>query len=663
MTTEQTTTRPTTDEVGIAPPTTYEVHIVHDARIPTAQPGVTLGANVYLPVTDVPVPAVVTILHNQKDGIAGIGGAPYLEYFASRGFASVLVDRLGTGTSDGRERPAFDPADGDDGVAVVEWAARQEWCTGRVGMWGLSYGAINTLRTASRRPKALKAIVPIMGMLDPERDFVHPHGARGALSYFGLAGVWNLFIQLQPLLAADASGAATRRWEERLAQFDPWLMDAWRLPPGDPRWRERVIDARNIDVPALCVAGWHDVFLAGTVRAYEQITATKRLVVGPWMHELPNEAPREPVDIVALACDWWRRWLVAAPPVAAVDGFGAIEEPAAVYLRGKRPGWVELPAWPPPAKPLRLLASAGGLLRADDDPDGGVGGDEAGGQVVGWTADRTVGALSGLGTIPVAGFGFPLDQHDDDSRALSFTTDPLADGLTLAGTATVHLVLGDGTTATRCVAKLADVDPDGRSTLIAVGIAALPAAPAPGEPVPVVLDPLGYEIAAGHRLRLVLADGDLPRLWPSPPGTHLQVRLGATRVELPVVSPTRARDALPRPAQGPAPFGDGHAERTWRIERDYATGAVTVTVGDAAAASLELAGEQLRLERAVDICLHVAGSSGPATLHGRGRLAVSTAAGHHTVVTVHTQVDEHAVSADAEVLVDDAPVVTRRWSG
>ena len=226
-------------------------------------------------------------------------------------------------------------------------------------MWGLSYGAINTLRTASRRPPALRAIVPIMGMLDPERDFVHPIGERGALSYFGLAGVWNLFIQLQPPILADPTGVATRRWEERVRLFEPWLMDAWRLPPGDARWRDRVIDASAIEVPALCVAGWHDVFLDGTIRAYAQIPGPKRLVVGPWMHELPNESPREPVDVIELACDWWRRWLSdpAAEPTT-VD-----EEPAVVHLGGGRGGWAEFPNWPPAAKPMALTTTADGGLR------------------------------------------------------------------------------------------------------------------------------------------------------------------------------------------------------------------------------------------------------------------------------------------------------------
>jgi putative CocE/NonD family hydrolase len=644
-----------TTEHSIARQSTYRVRLVHDARIPTAEPGVTLGANLFLPVTDEPVPAVVTILHNAKDGIAGIGGAPYLEYFASRGFASVLVDRLGTGTSDGRERPAFDPGDGDDGVAVVEWTGAQDWCTGRVGMWGLSYGAINTLRTASRRPPALKAIVPIMGMLDPERDFVHPVGERGAMSYFGLAGVWNLFIQLQPAIGADPTGAATRRWEERVRLFDPWLMEAWRLRPGDPRWRERVIDAAAIEVPALCVAGWHDVFLDGTMRAYEQIRAPKRLVVGPWMHELPNESPREPVDIIELACDWWRRWLVDESVESTVE---AGEEPSVVHLGGARSSWAEFPTWPPPVTRLVLTTTAEGGLH-----EGAPAGVPP--RLLRWAADRTVGALSGLGTIPLAGFGFPLDQHDDDSRSLSFTTEPLPDGLVIAGTATAEVVVGARTTATRCVAKLSDVDPYGRSTLIAVGVAAVPVAPATAEPVTVTLNPAGYDVAPGHRLRLVLSDSDLPRLWPAGPAAHLEIAVGglaATRVDVPVAEPTARVDGLLRPADLPQPFAGEPPSRTWRIERDHATGAVTVTIGDAAAASLSFADEDLRLERQVEITLHVAGDEGPASLTGSGRLAVTDAAGRRTVVTARTRVDEEAVTAAGEVHVDGALLVSRRWS-
>jgi putative CocE/NonD family hydrolase len=655
--------------------------MVHDARIPTRDPGVTLGANLFLPVTSTPVPALVTILHNSKDGIAGIGGAPYLEYFAARGYASVLVDRLGTGSSDGVERPAFDPGDGDDGVAAVQWAAAQPWCNGNVGMWGLSYGAINTLRTASRRPPALKAIVPIMGMLDPERDFVHPCGERGAMSYFGLAGVWNLFIQLQPSIADRASPEATRRWEQRVRDFEPWLMDAWRHGPGDPRWRSRVIDASNIEVPSFCIAGWHDVFLAGTVRAYEQIRAPKRLLIGPWMHELPNESPREPVDAIRLACDWWQRWLVDEP---AHTGDPAGQEPAVIHLGGASPSWVTFTTWPPAGPSLTLAATADGALRRVENtvetgtpdtrtpdtgtPDTGTPDMRAPARFIRWASDRTVGALSGLGSIPLAGFGFPLDQHEDDSRSLTFTTEPLTEPLVLAGTATVELVVGSHTTARRCVAKLADVDARGTSTLVAVGVAKLPAEPPVGRTVAVELNPAGHEVMPGHRLRLVLSDSDLPRLWPGAPGARLDIGVqsseasAATRVVVPVCEPTDRAVSLPGPADLPRPFSGSPPTRTWRITRDHATGAVSVTVGDAAAASLTVAADEIHLERAVEVTVRVSGEPSQVYLTGTGRLTITDHTGDRTVVTAQTHVHEDSVAASGQVVVNDAVVVARKWS-
>ena len=72
-------------------------------------------------------------------------------------------------------------------------------------MWGLSYGAITALRTAARRPAALRAIVPVMGMLDPAQDFVHPAGRGGlaALTHWSLV---TLLSQLMPPLHRDADG-------------------------------------------------------------------------------------------------------------------------------------------------------------------------------------------------------------------------------------------------------------------------------------------------------------------------------------------------------------------------------------------------------------------------------------------------------------------------
>src|SRR5258705_6516112 len=134
-------------------------------------------------------------------------------------------------------RPPFDPGEGDDGVAAVKWAAGQSWCDGSVGLWGFSYGALLALRTATCHPAPLGAVVSVMGMLDPERDFVHPGGAAGCLTSFGMWGSSTLVNLLLPPLGADRHRPdERRRWLDRAERAEPYLLDLVRHGPGDPIW-------------------------------------------------------------------------------------------------------------------------------------------------------------------------------------------------------------------------------------------------------------------------------------------------------------------------------------------------------------------------------------------------------------------------------------------
>src|SRR5262245_51478485 len=117
------------------------IRVVDDVRIP-AGGSFSLSGTLYLPPGAGPFPALVTVVPYRKDAASGVFYGPVLRWFARRGYAGLLVDFRGTGSSDGRQRPPFDPAEADDGVAAVEWAAGQPWSSGRVGMWGHSYGAI-----------------------------------------------------------------------------------------------------------------------------------------------------------------------------------------------------------------------------------------------------------------------------------------------------------------------------------------------------------------------------------------------------------------------------------------------------------------------------------------------------------------------------------------
>ncbi|BCJ68845.1 CocE/NonD family hydrolase [Polymorphospora rubra] len=645
------------------PPARHGVRVVRDVRIPTDDPAVTLAGDLFLPEGAGPVPALVSVLPYRKDGLGGIGGWASYHWFAQRGYASLLVDFRGTGSSDGEPRPPFDPAEADDGVRAVGWAAAQPWCDGAVGMWGVSYGAVMSLRTAARRPPALRAIIPVLGMIDPEYDFVHPHGARGCLGSLGMWGLSTLLSQLLPPLHGHDTVAEQRRWRRRLEHAEPYLLDLHRHGPGDPVWRERAVDPAPVEVPAFCVAGWRDLFCDGSVRAFEQLSGPKKLLAGPWMHTPPHESPFEPVDFHTLALRWWDRWL------RGVDTATGDEPAATVFVQGPPgragngttgdgatgpagPGWRAYESWPPPAKELALAGTADGGLcpAADDGPDADAG------QVVGTVrADPTVGALSGLWGIPTTGFGLPLDQHDDDMRALAFTGDPLAAPVLVAGRPVVTVEVAG--TPGDLVVKLTDVDPDGRSTLITAGRVSNP----PPGPVRVVLVPTAYRLPAGHRLRVVVAGTDFPRHWP---GAPTETRLTRLSLALPVVSETEGTPATP-PVPGPPPAGAAslHLRGTprWDVTRDLIRDGVTITLGE------DVAAYAPQREHVLEVDTTVAATAQrhhPAAAHLR---ATSTATarmstGETVVVEVGVHVTADSAAATGRVTVDGVESFARRWT-
>jgi hypothetical protein len=623
----------------------YEVEVVRDVRIPTGEPGVTLAADLFLPVGAGPVPALVTLLPYLKDGAAGIGGWYANHWFAARGYACLLVDFRGVGGSDGDQRPPFDAAEADDGVAAVEWAAGQPWCDGAVGMWGVSYGAITALRTAARQPAALRAVVPVMGMLDPEQDFVHPAG-RGGLAALTQWSLVTLLSQLMPPLHRDADGRWMQRWQRRLHDTEPWLLDLHRHGPGDPVWRDRVIHPESITAATLCVGGWRDLFCAGTVRAYSRIRAPKALLMGPWMHTVPDESPFEAIDFLATALRWWDRWLTA-DTAEAVDLAGSDGRDAAVtvHIQGDRPAWLSLPAWPPPTETVRVTGTdlrPGPVVRADDP---------------------TVGALSGLWCVSTAGQGLPLDQHDDDMRSVRLTAAPLAAPLAVVGTVFVTVPFAPGSVPSRLVVKLTDVDESGSSTMVTTGTAT--AASHGAAPWRVALIPTAYRFAVGHRLRLVLAGGDFPRLWPDPsavPCPDLDVHQdGGLCLELPVLADgTGEERPQPAPRRDPLPESLAlHSRPSWAISRDLLDDAVTVTVGTTATAYTPQHEYLLTTENELTATVARSAPAG-ARMHGVSTATVVGA--ERIVVRADLHVTAAGVTAAGTISVDGIETVTRRWS-
>src|SRR5262249_25595757 len=116
------------------PPDGRDVRLLHDQRVPTRD-GITLSADVYLPLSGGPRPTIVQWTPYESTRERSIAWGVW---FARRGYAAVVVDCRGRYESGG-DFVAWE-LDGVDAHDTLTWAAEQQWCNGRIGTWGRSYG-------------------------------------------------------------------------------------------------------------------------------------------------------------------------------------------------------------------------------------------------------------------------------------------------------------------------------------------------------------------------------------------------------------------------------------------------------------------------------------------------------------------------------------------
>jgi putative CocE/NonD family hydrolase len=620
------------------------IMVDRDVRIPTDDPEVTLSAVVYRPVGTDAVPALVSVYPYRSDAWIHEYMRPYMEWFAQRGYASVLVDLLGTGGSDGVLRPFHDPSEADDGVWSVRWAAAQEWCTGSVGMWGLSFGGFMTMATAQRNPAELKAIMPVMNSLDPERETMHPQGARGGLQPLVQWGLQQLTYQLLPPMLDHEDPAQQRRWHERISH-DPALMDLAVHGPGHPIWKERVLHPESITTPAYCVGGWRDSFQWSIPRAYELMQGPKRLMMGPWGHVIPQSSPFLAIDFREMALRWWDYWL------RGVENGVMEEPPVVVYVQGAEPEWCSLSSWPPAVSSELSVSSSdeGGLLY-----DGGNG---SSGAMV-YNPDPRIGPYSGIQCIGASSrLVLPLDQHQDDMRSCTLTTDAFAEDVVICGlpefTIQIDGIEPEQSIVERVVVRLTDVDPSGRSMMITTCLAT---SVVTQERCSLLFWPTAYRLAAGHRLRVVVSDSAFP--WLVPLAEPQPFRVVDVTLRVPMLGDDDARSIDVALAHEPL-SGLTHAESNWAIEEEPnldGLGFRTSSRRDYTTPQ----GHQIR-EDARSGAYVSRGAPQDVVYRGEQSIVATMRSGEKVVVTASVNTTHGVMIADADVTIGNVRAFSNQW--
>ena len=576
-------------EVGQLPRRVREI----DHTVIRLKDGCGLAARMWLPVDaeDDPVPAILEYLpYRKRDGTAARDEVVH-PYLAGHGYACVRVDIRGNGESEGLMEDEYTPQELADGKEVIEWIAEQPWCSGAVGMMGISWGGFNSLQIAALKPKPLKAIVTACSTDDRYADDIHYMG--GCLLNDNLT--WSsqmLGYSSRPPDPALVGEDWKKLWIARLEAM-PLLAANWlQHQRRDAFWEHGSIceNYRAITAAVFAVGGWADAYSNAVPRLLDGLRSPALGLVGPWVHKYPHIGyPGPAINFLQEILRWWDHWLKDQPS-------GIMDEPQyrAFMLDSVRPAtdyqqwpgrWISEPCWPAPSARDGLLYLSGKHLASEP---------ASAEEELTLRSPLTTGAQCGSFCPGMRlAHEHPGDQRSDDAGSLVFDTGPLESRTEIFGAPVVEVEVVSDRPVAQLVARLCDVHPDGASTRVTYMPLNLthrdshadPTPLEPGKPtkVRIQLNDVAYAFPAGNRIRLALSSAYWPMVWPSPYAATLRIRTANSRLLLPLRQPREEPlISLGEPEGAPGLRKTDLRPPSGRrvIEQDAASGRVTLRTYD-----------------------------------------------------------------------------------
>ena len=265
--------------------------------------GITLSADVYLPLGGQGLPTIVqwTPYESTRERFISWG-----VWFASRGYAAVVVDVRGRYESEG----VFTAwtHDGRDAYDTVTWAADQQWSNGRIGTWGRSYGGLVQWQLAHLGHPNVRCIAPQVIHDDYFWDGYWTGGAFQLALTLGAAALWTSAMGL-------ITGPSARDvvLNDRVFGHLPLIeldevtigrkVDYWRLwwehQVNDEYWQQFRHRPEKVDVPIFQQGGWFDPYSGSHLRCFAAIgdRVPNRVLMGPWSHEAEVETFTGDIDL------------------------------------------------------------------------------------------------------------------------------------------------------------------------------------------------------------------------------------------------------------------------------------------------------------------------------------------------------------------------------
>ncbi|CDX24924.1 Hydrolase CocE/NonD family protein [Mesorhizobium plurifarium] len=571
------------------------VTLVENIWIPLSD-GTRLAAKIWLPegAASNPVPAIIDYIpYRKRDGTV-VRDEIMFRYFASHGYASIRIDIRGTGDSDGLFEDEYVKQEQDDAVEAIEWITRQPWCSGNVGMIGISWGGFSALQVAARRPKGLMAIVTVCSTDDRYEDDGHHMGGcllNGTLDW-GTTCFTSMALPPDPEIVGGEHWRST--WMKRLENVRPTLIDWVTHQRRDDFWKHGSVceDYGAIDCAVFAVGGWADSYSNVVFRLISNLKSPRKGLIGPWGHEYPHTGvPGPAIGFLQECLRWWDHWLkgedtgIMKEPMLRSWMLDSAE-PSAHY--DERPGhWVADPSWPSPHVSPRMYHMGLGRLSRQALPEARL-------EI---SSPETVGMASGefcpYALLGAHGPEMPLDQRWDDGGSLVFDSELLTEATPILGAPVVELEISCDKPTAMLAVRLSDVRPSGEVTRVTYRLLNL--AHRNGHEdlqqmeagksyhIRLAMNEVGYIFPPGHRIRLSLSTAYWPIAFPAPERATLTLQADASRLHLPIRMPRPSDDELPAfdAAEGCPPMATtvlrpGNVERFVRM--DILPRQVTLTV-------------------------------------------------------------------------------------
>jgi len=281
------------------------------------------------------------------------------DFFVRRGYVHIKGSARGTGKSGGVYQ-WVSPREIMDYYDLCEWAAKQPWCNGNVGMVGISYFAWVQPLTAALQPPHLKCIFPFNGATDQYRMLWYHGGIRWerfmglVISSFTLDINTGASVMKEELGEEAFQAAIDKLLENEEICANPIFVDALKhpdKPANAPKidillndtadtkyWKERYPDFDNIKIPVYCGACWHKfpLHLPGAFDQWANLKIPKKLLIGP------QYGPDRPLyQLQWEMLRWYDYWL------KGIDTGIMDEPPVKLFVRGSNE-WKFADDWPVP---------------------------------------------------------------------------------------------------------------------------------------------------------------------------------------------------------------------------------------------------------------------------------------------------------------------------